>query len=130
MRHGALHLDLSTEEFLTNPEVGKPKEGAIESHHLAAIHAGNHIVRDGNADSAYTKGGGHEGGRPYRIARDLVTGKMFIKIADHLPSELTSSKLEKQKEQIERLKPFHIAGSGFWLPLEEVFPDHPHAKAA
>jgi len=130
MRHGALHLDLTTEEFLTDPEIAPNKSGHLEAAHLAAINSGDHIIRDGNADSHWSKGGGHNGGRPYRIARDLVTGKMFVRIADVLPSDLVSDKLVKQKDDIEKRKPFHVPGSGFWLPLEELFPDHPHADEA
>jgi hypothetical protein len=125
MRHGKLDLDLSTEEFLTDPTIN-PHPHTGNPAHLAVIHAGDHIVRDGHADHNWTKGEGHPGGRPLRIALDRFSGKMFVRIAEHLPHELSSSKLEQRHDHMKKVKPFHVPGSGYWLPLDEVYPNHPH----
>jgi hypothetical protein len=126
MRHGRINLDLTTEEYLTNPTIDPhPQKGG--SAHLTQIHAGDHIVRDGKADSHWIKGGGHPGGRPLRVAVDGNSGKMFVRVAEHIPSDITSDRHAAEKERIENMKPFHVPGAGFWVPLDEMYPNHPHA---
>jgi hypothetical protein len=126
MRAGTLRLDLSTHEFLTKPEIVPNERGQLSSADQTAIQSGDHIVRDGHVDSHWVKGGGHNGGRPLRIARDEYSGKMFIRVSEHLPNDLTTGKLEQLKNDLEKAKPYHVPGEGFWLPLEECFPNHPH----
>jgi hypothetical protein len=126
MRHGNIKLDLSTEEYLTNPTIN-PHPQAGGAQHLAIIQAGDHIVRDGRVDSSWMKNNGHTGGRPLRVALDGQSGKMFVRIAEHIPTDITSEKHSADKERIEAMKPFHVPGSGFWIPLDELYPNHPHS---
>jgi len=125
MRHGQLDLDLTTEQFLTDPTIN-PHPLTGDAKHLAVINAGDHIIRDGDADGNWLKSGGHAGGRPLRIALDRVSGKMFVRIAEHFPHDPANEKHQRKAEYLNKMKPFHVAGSGYWLPLEEVYPNHPH----
>jgi hypothetical protein len=116
---------LEHEQYLTNPTIN-PHPHTGNPAHLAVIHAGDHIVRDGKADSNWLKNGGHHGGRPLRIAEDTISGKMFVRVAEHIPTDISSDKQQAEKERIEKMKPFHVPGMGFWVPLEELYPNHPH----
>jgi len=127
VRHGKINLDLSTEEYLTNPTIN-PHPHTGNPQHVAVIHAGDHIVRDGNADSSWLKNNGHPGGRPLRVAVDGNSGKMFVRVAEHIPTDITSDRHQQQKERIEKMKPYHVPGHGFWVPLHELYPNHPHVK--
>lgn len=118
MRHGRIDLDLTTHEFLTDPDVLD----------VAQIKAGKHYVRRGDAHPSAVSQGAHPDGEPLRIARDKFTGKYFAQVFPTLPKESDSNHAERQLERADKLKPFHVPGHGYWVPLEEIYPDHPHVK--
>lgn len=125
MRHGKINLDLSTEEYLTHPQFAAA-DGAKKDER--EIVAGNHLVRDGNADSNWIRNNGHPGGKPFRIAQDVITGKYFVKVADQLHAEEDHPRRAAENEKLRAAKPYHVPGHGYWLPMEEVFPNHPHTE--
>ena len=129
MRTGYIDLDLQHQEFLTihdddqvkafNKLSDKDRAGQVD----ALFH------RDGDADPKAVSRGAHPEGEPFRIARDRISGLMFAKIADTLPADLTSPHLEKRHARITKAKPFYVPGHGYWVPLKELLPEHPHAQS-
>lgn len=118
-RHGKIDLDLSTRQFLTKPDVTDPR----------AIRDGEHFVRTGVQDPKKLPHGAHPQGDPVRVATDKISGKMFVQIIEHLPAEEDgSTHATKLHDRARKHRPYHVPGHGFWIPLHELFPDHPHAN--
>lgn len=126
MRHGHIDLDLSTHEFLTHQQEQQVAEFNKQSHKERASTADSLLVRDGDPDPTP---GAHSGGNSIRIARDRISGIYFARIAEHLPAEANRPHLERRHARITEMKPFHVPGEGYWLPLKEILPDHPHAQS-
>lgn len=117
-RHAVIDLDLSKQEYLTNPEAKRDE-----------IKEGNHFVRSGVQDPKKLAHGAHPDGDPVRIARDRFSGQYFAQIIEHLPADPEGSRIaEKLHARAAKHKPIHVPGHGYWVPLHELFPDHPHVK--
>lgn len=117
-RQGQIRLDLSKHELLTDPDV-------ID---VPSIKAGGHFIRSGDADPRTLAHGAHPQGEPLRIAQDMISGKYFVQIALHRPTEMDTPRAERQHAKFEELRPYHVAGNGYWVPLDELYPEHPHSE--
>jgi len=129
MRHGYIDLDLQHEEFLTIADEDTLQGFNKLSDTHRAGQADSLLHRDSDPDPKALSFGAHPNGNPIRIARDRISGLMFAKIADVLPADTSSPHLEKRHKKLTEAKPFHIPGKGYWVPLKELHPDHPHAQS-
>jgi hypothetical protein len=129
MRPGYIDLDLQHLEFLTEHDPDTVGEFNKLSHKQRAGVAADQLHRDGDPDPKALAHGAHPGGAPIRIARDRISGLMFANVAENFPSDADTPRQAKRAERITGLKPFHVPGSGYWVPLKEIMPDHPHAQS-
>jgi hypothetical protein len=129
MRPGYIDLDFQHEEFLTAHDEDQIASFNKLSEKDRAGQSDALLHRDGDPDPKKLSHGGHPNGEPIRIARDRISGLMFAKIADHLPADMESPHLVKRHKRITEAKPFHVPGHGYWVPLKELHPKHPHAQS-
>ena len=62
-------------------------------------------------------------GKPVRVALDIISGKLYAKVADVIPSDPDPAS-QQRKADILKLQPEHVPGAGgYWVPVEKLFPE-------